>query len=345
MNITRKRENIFFLKAHKCGSSTVQNILLRYGRDNNLLFLLPSEIQGNYIGNPKLFNSKLIGESVRSVDNTYNVFTHHTRYNSKELKKVMKPNAAFVTILRDPATLFESMYNFYRMQKRLNVTIKEFMEDTDKYEEVLSARYNTRFGRNQMCFDLGFEDHLFSPEYVDDFIKMIEHDFDLVMMSEHMEASLILLADLMGWPLHHIRFLNNNVRQVSMKANLTEGDKRKLRNFNNADTKLYNYFLEVFKSKIKAYGSDKMKDQVLELISMNYDLYQLCVDQVDTSGYGRTLSYSIKEGAPMECFYAGKTELSFTKQLREEQIYKMQQLRKVDNLMRNDSSNFSNISR
>lgn len=338
-NVAKKRQNIFFLKAHKCGSSTVQNILLRYGRDNNLLFLLPSKEQSNYIGNPKPFDRSLIDENLRSVDDSYNIFTHHSRYNPIEVKKVMKPNAAFVTILRDPGTLFESMFNFYYFDRRLNVTFEEFKKDPDKYADLLIKRNKSRYGRNQMCFDLGLEENrFFSDQFLEDFIKNIEHDFDIVMISEHMEVSLILLADLMGWSLDQIRFFRNNVRQPSMKTNLTEADKQKLRNINQADTKLYNYFFEVFKAKIKTYGFERMKHQVEKLISMNHDLYHLCVDEVNTKGYAATYSYSIKPGAPIECFYAGKTELSFTKQLREEQIYKLAQLRKLVALMSNEGN-------
>ena len=43
-----KVRNIAFLKTHKCASSTVQNILMRFGVNNDLNFVLPS--RGNYLG-------------------------------------------------------------------------------------------------------------------------------------------------------------------------------------------------------------------------------------------------------------------------------------------------------
>ncbi|XP_050700188.1 galactosylceramide sulfotransferase-like [Eriocheir sinensis] len=45
--------HLFFLKTHKCASSTVQNILFRYGYSRNLTFALPRS--GNYLGHPKYF--------------------------------------------------------------------------------------------------------------------------------------------------------------------------------------------------------------------------------------------------------------------------------------------------
>ena len=43
-----KRIKIAFLKTHKCASSSVQNMLMRFGLENELNFVLPSA--GNYLG-------------------------------------------------------------------------------------------------------------------------------------------------------------------------------------------------------------------------------------------------------------------------------------------------------
>jgi hypothetical protein len=46
-NTSRKcgwpKDHIFFLKLHKCGSSTVQNILMRRGLSHGLNFVLPQK--------------------------------------------------------------------------------------------------------------------------------------------------------------------------------------------------------------------------------------------------------------------------------------------------------------
>ena len=43
-----KKTKIAFLKTHKCASSSVQNMLMRFGLENELNFVLPSV--GNYLG-------------------------------------------------------------------------------------------------------------------------------------------------------------------------------------------------------------------------------------------------------------------------------------------------------
>jgi len=43
-----------FLKLHKCASSTVQNILFRFGEEHQLNFVLPAK--NNYLGKEVPFN-------------------------------------------------------------------------------------------------------------------------------------------------------------------------------------------------------------------------------------------------------------------------------------------------
>ena len=43
-----KQTKIAFLKTHKCASSSVQNMLMRFGLEHELNFVLPSA--GNYLG-------------------------------------------------------------------------------------------------------------------------------------------------------------------------------------------------------------------------------------------------------------------------------------------------------
>ncbi|KAG8235405.1 hypothetical protein J437_LFUL018623, partial [Ladona fulva] len=84
-----KKMSIFFLKTHKCGSSTIQNIFMRFGKRYNLNFVLPDV--GNYVGNPDKFSRDLIGESLAlGNDEKYDIFTHHTRYHHRTVKEVMK---------------------------------------------------------------------------------------------------------------------------------------------------------------------------------------------------------------------------------------------------------------
>ena len=70
--------NFAMLKTHKCSSSTLQNILYRWGDDHNLTFILP--LDGVYLGHPEPFS---IEYAQRVAGDTYNILANHARYDEK----------------------------------------------------------------------------------------------------------------------------------------------------------------------------------------------------------------------------------------------------------------------
>jgi len=96
----------------------------------------------------------------------------------------------------------------------------------------------------QMAFDLGMEKESFKNEQkIQELLKMIEAEFDLVLLSEYMEVSMVLLADLMCWSLKDVTFLKLNARPANQQhTNLTTKDKETIRELNNVDTAIYTHF-------------------------------------------------------------------------------------------------------
>ncbi|XP_077512957.1 galactosylceramide sulfotransferase-like [Amblyomma americanum] len=92
------RSSVCFLKTHKCASSAMQNMLMRYGERHGLAFALPPF--GLYLGNPAFFNRTQVMGSP-----PFDMLVHHTRFHEYEVRAVLKPDAVFVTIVREPAVL------------------------------------------------------------------------------------------------------------------------------------------------------------------------------------------------------------------------------------------------
>ncbi|XP_077866697.1 galactose-3-O-sulfotransferase 2-like, partial [Saccoglossus kowalevskii] len=69
--------NIVFLKTHKSGSSTIQNILLRFAEKNNLTIALPPK-KMYQLGYPRLFQREYV---IDVPWKEYNILTHHTRFD------------------------------------------------------------------------------------------------------------------------------------------------------------------------------------------------------------------------------------------------------------------------
>ena len=69
--------NIVLLKTHKTGSSTVQNILYRFGDARGLSFVLPSV--DVYMGNPAYFSTRYIVQTKGG----YNILANHARFHKE----------------------------------------------------------------------------------------------------------------------------------------------------------------------------------------------------------------------------------------------------------------------
>jgi len=47
-------------------------------------------------------------------------------------------------------------------------------------------------------------------------------EFDFVMIAEHMDESLVMLQDMLCWPLVDFTYLKQNERKQNSKSNMTE---------------------------------------------------------------------------------------------------------------------------
>ena len=75
-------------------------------------------------------------------------------------------------------------------------TMAEFLNDPDLAERKLYGR-DVKLIRNSMAFDLGLEN--FDVTSVRNLIKEMEKKFVLVMITEYMDESLVMLRRLMCW--------------------------------------------------------------------------------------------------------------------------------------------------
>ncbi len=101
--------DVVFHKTHKCSSSTIQNIMLRYAKKHELNVVLPKS--GNYLGKAHPFRAGLLrGTPWEEAGLHYNIFCLHNRWNGKEVEKIMgrsnHQRPVYFTILREPVELF-----------------------------------------------------------------------------------------------------------------------------------------------------------------------------------------------------------------------------------------------
>ncbi|GAB6033612.1 hypothetical protein CHUAL_013675 [Chamberlinius hualienensis] len=317
--------HVVFLKTHKTGGSSVQNMLMRFGNSRNLTFVLPPN--NNYLGHPEPFEKKM---AMQLKDNfEYNILTHHTRYDRSELSITMPTNTKYITLLRNPVTLFESLYSYYYIENELNMTLDEFvkMDDSEKTREVRNKRlHGGKIGRNQMSFDLGMEiknfDKLIQAQL---FAEQLNNDFDLVMIAERLPESLILLKHLMCWSTIDIVIFNHNSRQDKFKKTITIELATGIQYWNAADKYLYDYFCAILDRKTEEFGAEKMIEELKELREVTDYWYDYCVVSKATNNNltdmnqvwsDQVLGFQIKHQNDQICQDLTKGELQFTEELQ-----------------------------
>ena len=103
-------EKVLFLKTHKTGGSTITNILNRFGDSKNLTFVLPRQAQLFTFLWPARFR---LSYTAPLFDFGANILCNHARFNKRPMNYLFpKETSRYITILRDPAAQYESVFNF-----------------------------------------------------------------------------------------------------------------------------------------------------------------------------------------------------------------------------------------
>ncbi|CAL4132079.1 unnamed protein product, partial [Meganyctiphanes norvegica] len=268
------KNHIMFLKTHKCASSTVQNIFLRYGYKNNLTFALP--IEDNYLGNGKHFKASMLPKVLTPPSGKVDIFAVHTRLEPSQHRQVLPDDTIWLTVVRDPTTLYESLFNFFRMAEPYgyNISLDSFSEIP--LEKLLKLpRLYLKFGKNQMLFDFGYNEDIPMWE-LQEVIHDIDSLFHIVLVAEYLEESLILMKHLLCWSLHDIVFFTKNARTSKFKHKLSYETMRVIRKVNSADVLLYDHFLAKHREAVLKFGLKRMKDELAELRALRDEYHEDC---------------------------------------------------------------------
>ena len=248
-------QQILFLKTDKTGSSTMTNIFFRYGDARNLSFVLGL---GTLLGWPNKFH---IIFPLRFFAKQPNILCSHARFNKKPMNWLFpKATSKYLTILRNPVDNFESVFNFAHLGKAFGLGDKQ--DSLDKFLEkeipLNHSRPNvmTYLARNPMMFDLGLSLEYFQNlSAVNEYIQFLDKEFDLVMIMDYFDESLVLMKRLLCWKTDDILYVKLNERLDKEKARrLSNSVQENIKRWNKADVLLFDHFNKTFWSKVKNEG-------------------------------------------------------------------------------------------
>ena len=220
------RKKVAFVKTHKCASTSIQNILIRFGITNNLNFVLPSKEP--HFGNHVPFSrSMMIGTLWEEAGLNYDMFLVHTRWNFQQISSVLndKGDVLYVSILRDPVDLLRSFWDYIRLDTKYNKTLEEYALAVTR-EKLLSKNTTGKRpqGFNQMLYDFGMDYRdMHDQAEVEKKIQDIDETFDIILLAdkEFFDDSIILLKDALCWEYRDMINFQLNSKKIEMKSNLS----------------------------------------------------------------------------------------------------------------------------
>ncbi|KAG7268282.1 hypothetical protein CRUP_004349 [Coryphaenoides rupestris] len=279
--VCQPKKHIMFLKTHKTASSTIGNILYRYGDARNLTFALPVQKISQF-SYPKLFTTSFV-EGVSSGVVEYDIICNHLRFNKPELEKLMPKDTFYFSIMRHPVTMFESSYMYYKSIQAFSSTgtVEDFLDRG--WRKYNPSAANNQHARNNMAFDFGFNNNI-SPNATDleeqarVAIVAIERDFHLILISEYFDESMVLLKHMMCWSLDDVVSFKLNSRSEQSRRTPLPHIADKILVWNALDWRLYVHFNATFWRKVDTMlGREEMSREVSRLRQLRTELQDVCL--------------------------------------------------------------------
>ncbi|XP_071478911.1 galactosylceramide sulfotransferase-like [Diadema antillarum] len=148
-----------------------------------------------------------------------------------------------------------------------------------------------------MFFDLTANEQIHdNVDVIDNTIQMLDGVLDLVLITEYLDESLLLLKKIMSWNFEDILYLRANQRSDSFGPNSEQ--QIKIQRWNMADTLLYKHYNLTLWKKIAKYDGDFEAD-LKHFRCMLQEYHVIC--NVQTVVADRKIVRKIEPNAPTRC--------------------------------------------
>ena len=220
------------------------------------------------------------------------------------------------------------------MKTRSKDPLKDFMKNPKQnFDQILRSRHPFKVSlHNYQMYDLGLEfNQMDNEKIILNKIRELDSEFDLVMIQEYFDESLLLLRKMLCWDMDDIVYLTKGVRSQNLRTYKIDDDLRsKISSWNHADVLLYKHFNETFWQKLQDYGPTFQSDLVL-LRNKLKEKADTCIEHTDKNKKGsRTVELTLKENATERCRLLGMGDHEITDLIRNRMIERRIPLFKVN---------------
>lgn len=226
------------------------------------------------------------------------------------------PNDTFyLSILRNPVSQLESSFIYYKRYSpafRKVKTLDQFLADPWKYYNVSTGLKNA-YARNNMWFDFGFDNNAQPEEgYVRRCLSEVERQFQLVLIADYFDESMVLLRRRLRWQLDDVVSFKLNLRSQRTISRLTPESQERAKRWCELDWQLYQHFNRTFWAQLYAEVSPRqLREELAQLRARRRELTTLCLQDPEPknttqikdqnmlpyqSGDAEILGYNLRQG-------------------------------------------------
>ncbi|XP_053402961.1 galactose-3-O-sulfotransferase 2-like [Mercenaria mercenaria] len=320
--LSTEKRHVAYLKVHKTGSSTVQNIFLRFGDSRNLTFVLAHD--NKHLAETK-FPNMISYSNTLTDDNVvpppegrhFEILCCHVIYNRTQFEKYLPKDTAYIGLVREPISRLESSLRYFNMYP--NVSLSEFAANPLHYDKGLHSMSN-----NRMSFEFGFPLNLFPnskekpenlQEAVDQYIEKLKNEFDLIMINENMDESLVLMKRILNWNIKDIMYMKQLVAKQETRR-FSETDIKKLKSHLYLDFALYQAAKTEFDAKVKELGED-FREEVKKFKEDKEKVHSFCSNkETGILSFPKSKWNSAYNITSHDCSLYTKYEIKFIQDIR-----------------------------
>ncbi|KAL8582080.1 hypothetical protein ACOMHN_004000 [Nucella lapillus] len=267
VNVTGRSEevhHILFVKVHKAASSTLSSLFLRFAFSRQLNVLFPRAGR-NILSERWRWPLARLSRHPPSPPFLFDIVCNHLVYD-RRAERFLPEDVVRIVVLREPLSQVYSAFNYYRKVYR-----EEYLKHPSSFRDFLSRQdhYENRgpyrsFTNNRMSLDLGLPlKQLKNSSHVKHFVKEVDDLFDLVLIAERFDESMILLKRRLKWTMKDVLYIsiNKGAKSQQRPPKLDQAIKKKFRKFDQFDNGLYDYFSQKFDKLVREEGQG-FKDEV-----------------------------------------------------------------------------------
>ncbi|KAI6650703.1 Galactosylceramide sulfotransferase-like [Oopsacas minuta] len=304
-NSTRKNiQNFYLIKSYKAASSTLSNVLYRYGLKHDLSFVEPYAIQTNQIFPFSHLDTVSEWPLIPSCGITYNLSTIHSRYEGKELlERTMPKGTRIFASVRNPVSQFLSSFSylpFGQILKKNGIDFDRFIENPLKYSReyldfpkemkvldkpLILAHWNMQsqvfglydykippgIGRSEILQNVSYK------EEIEKFLDRVDREVEFVFITEYFMESMAIFRNMFQLDYSDVaHFPINSAIQDNSKDKLSEKQQDLIIEWSYIDWLLYEKMLvkfEIIKSSLKY----DLSYEVANIEKLNSRIAEFCL--------------------------------------------------------------------